>query len=125
MTLEELRFNTRFAWENAFVKWVSFVLAVVLVTASCFAAVRLTQLGLSSGYVVTHYTVYLGIDQIMPLPWLIALIGVPILLIFATIVCGFLFFRQDGLAGYALVALAAFSTVIWILQLYHLIKINS
>lgn len=125
LTWGELRFNTKFAWENPFLKWLSIVLAVILIAVSVLATVRLVQLGLPSGYVVTHYTVYLGIDQMLPLPWLAVLIGVPILVIFGTILLGFTLFRQDSLAGYALIALAATSTIIWAVFLYYLIKINT
>jgi hypothetical protein len=125
LTLEEWRFNTKFAWENPFLKWLSIVLAIVLILVSILATVRLVQLGLPSGFVVTHYTVYLGIDQMLPLPWIAALVCVPILVIFATIVLGFTLFRQDILASYALIVLAACSTVIWSIYLYYLIKINT
>ncbi|MDD5437843.1 MAG: hypothetical protein PHC70_01725 [Patescibacteria group bacterium] len=125
LTWDELRFNTKFAWENPFLKWLSIVLAVILIAVSIIATVRLIQLGLPSGYVVTHYTVYLGIDQMLPLPWVAALLCVPILVIFGTILLGFTLFRQDSLAGYALLVLAATSTVIWSVFLYYLIKINT
>ncbi len=115
----------RFAWENPFLRWMSVVICILLLVVSIIATVRLVQLGLPSGYIVTHYTVYLGIDQMLPLSWLVALVCVPIVLIFGTIVLSFVLFRRDNLAGYALIALAAISTIIWSLQLYHLIKINT
>lgn len=106
-------------------RWLSIVLAIILLGVSIFATVRLIQLGLPSGYIVTHYTVYLGIDQIMPLPWMAALLGVPIAVIFVTMMLGLGLFRQDSLAGYALASLAASSTIIWSMYLYYLIKINT
>jgi len=125
MIWDERRFNMRFAWENPFLRWMSVVICVLLLAASIIATVRLVQLGLPSGFIVTHYTVYLGIDQMLPLSWLVALVCVPIVLIFGTIVLSFIIFRRDNLAGYALIVLAAISTIIWSLQLYHLIKINT
>lgn len=125
MIWDERRFNMRFAWENPFLRWMSVVICVLLLAVSIIATVRLVQLGLPSGYIVTHYTVYLGIDQMLPLFWLVALVCVPIVLIFGTIVLSFVIFRRDNLAGYALIALAAISTIIWSLQLYHLVKINT
>lgn len=125
MTWDERRFNMRFAWENPFLRWMSLVVCALLLIVSIIATVRLVQLGLPSGFIVTHYTVYLGIDQMLPLPWLAALVCVPIVLVFGTIVLSFVFFRQDSLAGYALITLAAISTIIWSLQLYHLVKINT
>lgn len=121
----EWRFNARFAWENSFLRWLSIGLGVVLIVVSILAAIKLVQLGLPSGYIVTHYTVYLGIDQMTPLPWAAVLISVPILVIFATMILGFILFRKDSLAGYALLALATISTVIWSMYLYYLIKINT
>jgi hypothetical protein len=125
MTWEEWRFNTRFAWENPLLRWASVGLCVILMAVSAFSAVRLVQLGMPSGFFVTHYTVYLGIDQMAPLAWLAAVICVPILLIFGTIACAFTFFRQDNLAGYALLMMAAFSTLVWSYFLFQLAKINS
>ncbi|MHB8831301.1 MAG: hypothetical protein ACYC44_04270 [Patescibacteria group bacterium] len=125
MTWDERRFNIRFAWENPFLRWMSIVVCALLLIISIFATVRLVQLGLPSGFIVTHYTVYLGIDQMLPLSWLAALVCVPIILIFGTIALSFVLFRQDSLAGYALITLAAISTIIWSLQLYHLVKINT
>lgn len=124
MTLDEWKFSTRLAWENPALRWICLATAFLLLVATAYAAYRLIGTSVSSGYVVTHYTVYLGIDQVMPTPWLALYLGVPILLVSATILCGFGLFRGDSLAGGALVALAAVSTAIWIMYLYYLIKIN-
>jgi hypothetical protein len=124
MTLEEWRFNIRITWENPLMRWGSVFILVGLVGASIYSAIRLFSLSLPSGYVVTHYTIYLGIDQVLPAIWLVPIILVPILLISGTIAIGYLFFRQDSLAGGGLLALAFITTLIWIIQLFHLIKIN-
>jgi hypothetical protein len=124
MTLDEWRFSTRLAWENPFLRWVSLGTAFFLLAVTTYAAIRLVGASLPSGYVVTHYTVYLGIDQVVPAYWLFAYLGVPIFVVSATILCGFGLYRHDSLAGSALVALALVSTAIWALNLFYLIKIN-
>jgi len=124
MTLGEWKFSTRLAWENPALRWIGLVTAFFLLVMTMYAAFRLLGSSASSGYVVTHYTVYLGIDQVLPTPWLALYLGVPIVLISATVLCGFGLFRNDSLAGGALVVLAAVSTAIWAAHLYHLIKIN-
>lgn len=124
MKWEEWRFNLRFAWENRFLKFMSILILTTLIINSTISTVRLMQAGLSSGDLVTHYTVYLGIDQILPLPWLVLIVGVPIVLIFATIFFSFMLYRQDGIAGFALLALAGMSALFWSWHLYNLVKIN-
>ena len=124
MKWDEWRFSTRLAWENSVIKWTSVVTLFFLIVASALALVRLLMVSLPSGYVVTHYTVYLGIDQVTAVPWLFLLVFVPILLISATILCGFSIYRKDGIAGLALVLLSAASTAIWCFHLYYLTRIN-
>lgn len=124
MRLEEWRFNTRIAWENPLMRWGAIVTLAVIIGASVYSIIRLFSLSFPSGYVVTHYTVYLGIDQVLPVIWIIPIILVPVLLISGTIAVGYLFFRQDSLAGTGLLSLAFITTIIWIIQLFHLIKIN-
>ncbi len=124
MRLEEWRFSARLAWENPLMRWGAIVTLTALIGASIYSAIRLFSLSFPSGYVVTHYTVYLGIDQVLPALWLIPILLVPVLLISGTITIGYLFFRQDSLAGGGLLSLSFITTVIWIIQLFHLIKIN-
>ena len=102
----------------------SFIILVILVGVSIYSAIRLFSLSFPSGYIVTHYTVYLGIDQVVPVFWIIPLLVMPVLLISGTIAIGYIFFRQDSLAGGGLLSLAFMTTIIWIIQLFHLIKIN-
>ncbi len=124
MLLDEWRFNLRIAWENRFLRWLGISTMAVLVASSVYSGIRLFSLSLPAGFVVTHYTVYLGIDQVLPSYWLIAILLVPILLISGTMAMSFLFFRQDSIAGSGLMALATSTVIIWIIQLFHLIKIN-
>jgi len=124
MRLEEWRFSARIAWENPLMKWGAILILVMLLGASIYSGIRLFSLSLPAGYVVTHYTVYLGIDQVLPAPWLILILLVPVLLVSGTISIGYVFFRQDSLAGGGLLSLAFITTLIWIIQLFHLIKIN-
>ena len=124
MTLDEWKFSTRLDWENPVLRWMGLATVSFLLAVTAYATVRLLGSSITSGYVVTHYTVYLGIDQVMPTAWLVLYLGVPILLVSATILSGFGLFRHDGLASGALVALSAVSTIIWAVYLYYLIKIN-
>ncbi|MBD3281776.1 hypothetical protein GF391_03450 [Candidatus Uhrbacteria bacterium] len=124
MIWDEWRFSSRIAWENPLMRWGMIATLISLLAASAYSGYRLFSLSLPSGYVVTHYTVYLGIDQVLPYPWLILILLVPVVLISATMTLGYYFYRQDVLAGASLLTLSAITTVIWIIQLFHLIKIN-
>jgi len=125
MKWEEWQFSTRMAWEDNLMKWASIGTWLVLAAMSIFASIRITIESLPSSYFVSHYTVYLGIDQVEPLPWLLALIAVPYIIITANIFLSFGFFRQDNMASYALLTLAMISAGIWCIQLYYLVKINT
>jgi hypothetical protein len=124
MMLDEWRFNLRIAWENRFLRWLGIFTLAILLISSIYSGIRLFSLSLPAGFVVTHYTVYLGIDQVLPSYWLILILLVPIFLVSGTMGLSFLFFRQDAHAGGGLMALATTTAIIWIIQLFHLIKIN-
>ena len=124
MTLDEWHFSTRMAWENPFMRWTSIGILIFLLAVSIYGAIRLTTAALPSGFIVTHYTVYLGIDQVLPMPWLFVILLTPLVLVFLTLFAAFGFFREDAVASNALLLLSLFSTLVWTIQLYHLIKIN-
>lgn len=124
MIPDELKFSVRVAWENAFLRWIGIFIFSLSLLVSAYSTYQLARSGLSSGYVVTHYSVYLGIDEVLPNYWLIAFALVPIVLISGTILCAYALSRRDGIATYALLALAGSSVFIWAYHLYHLIKIN-
>jgi hypothetical protein len=124
MIFDEWRFSYRIAWENPFMRWGALITLFSTIGSSIYTGIRLFSLSYPSGYVVTHYTVYLGIDQVVPAPWIILLLLVPILLISGTISVGYLYFRQDSIAGKGLLTLSFITSIIWIIQLFHLIKIN-
>ncbi len=124
MKLEEWRFSVRVAWENTFLRWVGISIFSLVVLVSAYATYQLVRSSLSSGYVVTHYSVYLGIDQVLPSYWISAFALMPIVLVSGTILCAYALYRRDSIATYALLSLAGSSVFIWTYYLYHLIKIN-
>lgn len=124
MTWDEWKFSTRMAWEKPAIKITSMGTLLCLLAMSGFASIRIFSASLPVGYAITHYTVYLGIDQVLPMYWFLLYIFVPIILISGTIVCGMGLYRDDMVAGNALLALAAISTIIWCVQLFYLSKIN-
>lgn len=124
MKLEEWKFSVRVAWENSFLRWVGISIFSLVVLVSAYATFQLVRSSLSSGYVVTHYSVYLGIDQVLPSYWISALSLMPIVLVSGTILCAYALYRRDSIATYALLSLAGSSVFIWAYYIYHLIKIN-
>ena len=124
MTLDEWKFSSRMAWENYWMRWISLGIAFSLIGTSVYSGFKLFSLSFPSGFVVTHYTVYLGIDQVLNAPWILAFILVPIALVFATILLGYGLFRSDVLASTACMIVAGITTLVWSIQLFYLIKIN-
>lgn len=124
MTWDEWKFSTRMAWEKPGIKILGIGTLACLLGMSGFAAFKVFGASLPVGYTVTHYTVYLGIDQVLPVYWFLLFLFVPILLVSGTIVCGMGMYRDDVVAGTALMVLAAISTLLWSVQLFYLSKIN-
>lgn len=124
MKLDEWKFSLRVSWENPFLKWGGILILCLMAMASVYSGYQLTKSSLASGYVVTHYSVYLGIDQVVPNYWIAVLCLMPILVISGTILCAYALYRANGIATYGLMALSGTTTLIWIYYLYHLIKIN-
>lgn len=124
MKLEEWKFSVKVAWENAFLKWAGISIFSLVTLVSAYATYQLIRSSLSSGYVVTHYSVYLGIDQVLPSYWISALALMPIVLVSGTILCAYAIYRRDSIATYALLSLAGSGAFVWTYYIYYLIKIN-
>lgn len=124
MKLDEWKFGLRVAWENTFLRWIGISIFSVITLVSIYSTYQLLRSCMSSGYVVAHYSVYLGIDQVLPNYWIGALSLMPILLVSGTILCAYVLYRRDNIATYALLALAGSGGFLWTYFLYYLIKIN-
>ena len=85
---------------------------------------QLTGIDVSQKSFVFHYTVYLGIDDVRPLVWVMAWPLVWLVTNLVFLACAYGSYRRDPHAGVAWLVLASFSALPWMLALHYLAVIN-
>ncbi len=124
MTLDEWRFSAKFAWQDWFIKWLLILNAVFIICISSYTLWRLIPEGLRSGMLTLHYTIYLGIDEVRPWPWIFIL---PLTMLFVWAVNFFTalgLYRKDKLAARTLVAVLTLINVVSIICLFFIVVVN-
>lgn len=125
MRWDEWRFSAKLALQDRFVKWTTLGTAIFCCAITIFVLWKLIPVGLRSGVLTFHYTIYLGIDDVRAWPW----IFVPLGTMFGVLLLNFLFalgvFRRDKLASRALIGLAAAIAIIWGVGMIFLRLVNS
>ncbi|MBP9869493.1 hypothetical protein KBC59_02975 [Patescibacteria group bacterium] len=125
MRWEEWRFSARLAWQDRFVRGTSISSAAIVVAMSTFLLVRLIPEGLRTGVLSLHYTIYLGIDDVGPWPWILLVPGGMLTLLIADAVAVYGLFRKDALAARALAGLALVTSIVWAVTSFFLIAVNA
>jgi len=121
---QEWRFSFKLAWDDRKLRWLSMAMLAVLILVTFFVLWIILS-NLSTDIVVSHYTVYLGIDQMVPLSYFVLMLVVPIFLYILVVFLAFLLYKYDYLATYALLLVSVLTEVLWLIQLFYLIKINT
>lgn len=125
MRWEEWRFSARLAWQDRFVRWTTLSSVPICVGMSAFLLIRLIPEGLRTGVLSLHYTIYLGIDDVGPWPWIFLVPGGMLLLLIADGLLVYGLFRKDALAARALAGLALITSLIWAVTSFFLIAVNA
>ena len=86
--------------------------------------VQMMSAGTTQKTFAFHYTVYLGIDDVRTLGWLMVWPTLWLVTSLFFLVCGYGAYRRDAHAGYAWLVLGATSTLPWLLALRYLALIN-
>lgn len=123
--LSEWRFRFRLAWDDPVIRWVGLSTSLVLLAGVLYTGIRVVSSALSTGLIVSHYTVYLGIDQVVPLPWVGLVLSLPVLLVGGTLLFTFFFYRQDSTASFSLLFFSVGFTVLWLVYFFYFIQINT
>lgn len=124
MKWEEWRFSAHLAWQDRFIRWGTIAISAVILLGSGLFVYRLLPEGVRSGFLTTHYTIYLGIDEVRPWQWIFlypsAMVGISAmnnLVIFGI-------YRRDILAAKALLAFTCALTLLWGIYIFFLALIN-
>jgi len=121
---QEWRFSFKLAWDDRKLRWTSILMLILLILATFFVLWTILSISTAS-VIVSHYTVYLGIDQMISLSYFVLMLVLPIFLYTIVVFLAFLLYKYDYLAAYALVLISVLTEVIWLIQLFYLIKINT
>ncbi|MFA5185555.1 MAG: hypothetical protein WC551_03650 [Patescibacteria group bacterium] len=124
MRLDDWRFSAKRAWQSQFIRWTTIVTGVVIVASSAFFLWRLIPEGLRSGILVLHYNIYLGIDNVQPWQWILALPAGMMAIYLVNIFVALGLYRPDELAAKTLVGFTAALTILWCTGCFFLILIN-
>jgi len=124
MTWAEWRFSALLAWQDAFIRWTTIVAATVTLAMSVFVLWKLIPEGVRSGTVTMHYTIYLGIDDVRPWPWLFAIPGGLLSVFLVNSAVSFGLYRSDALAARALAGVAVSILTIAAIGSFFLVLIN-
>ena len=125
MKWDEWRFSARLAWQDHFVRWTTLGTAIFCCVITGFVLWKLLPIGLRSGVLTFHYTIYLGIDDVRAWPWIFYPLGTMFGVFLLNLLISLGVFRQDELAARALVGLAGGIAVIWGVGMVFLTRVNS
>lgn len=124
MRWEEWKFSARRAAQDSFVRWTTVSTVVLLVGMSSYLLVRVLPVAWRSGVVTMHYTIYLGIDDVRPWPWIFFVPGVAIFFGLLDLLIAFGIYLRDALASRTLVALALITAILWTVGSFFLLRVN-
>lgn len=125
MKWQEWKFSARLALEDRFMRWMAILVGVGVVGMSIFFLWKIIPEGRRSGVVTFHYTIYLGIDDVRPWPWILTVPGIALLFTAVDTILAFALFRQSVLVSRALMVLCAMSVIVWAIGSFFLVLINA
>ena len=96
----------------------------IIVGISSYILWRLIPEGIRSGVLTLHYTIYLGIDEVRPWPWITLLPVIMLTVWLANFLVSLGVYRKDKLAAKTLVSVFTFTNIIWVICLFFIVIVN-
>lgn len=124
MRWTEWKFSARLAFQDVFIRWIAIATGLVIVGMGAFFLWRLLPEGWRAGVVTFHYSVYLGIDDVRPWPWVFVFPGAAVVLVVADVLCACSLFRKDAVASRAVMTFGFLSSILWAVGSFFLILVN-
>lgn len=85
---------------------------------------KLIPEGKRSGVIVTHYTIYLGIDQVQAWPYVFVVVGVALAMVLVNAVIAIGLSAKDDLAAKAIGWMTLVMMVLWIVSQWYIVRVN-
>ena len=117
-------FSAKQAWQRPFFRWGAILALACVFAGSGYFLWKVWPAHRQSGTIVTHYNIYLGIDQVSPWSWAWLLPGVWLAVTLADVALAYAMYRTDAYLAASLIVLACVWSLPWMGTLYHLTLIN-
>ena len=124
MRFDEWKFSLDVAWDDPWYRWQSVATAAVAFVGAVLGLVRMIPEGLRSGVLVFHYTLYVGIDEVQPWPWVIVAAVVFLCVVAADLLASGFLFRRDRLASRVVLCMASVFTVLVLVGASFIVRVN-
>lgn len=124
MKFDAWLFSAKLAWDNLWIRWLAILTVAIVLAMSAYYLWRTLPSAQEHDFVVMHYNVYLGIDDVRSWPWIFFLPTLWILLTLADIALAFGFYRADSQFSLSLILSAFAWSLPWAGALFYLSIIN-
>ncbi len=124
MRWEEWAFSARLGWQDAYVRWTSLAMVFLVCISGGFFLIRLLPEGWRSGVITMHYTIYLGIDDVRPWPWIFFIPGTALGTIACDVLIALGLYRRHALASRTVLTAGLATTIVWAVGLFFLLRVN-
>ncbi len=121
---DEWKFSARMAWQDSFLRWMSSLTVGAYILMSGFFLLRLIPVGLRSGVLILHYTIYLGIDEVRPWRWIFLYPAGMLGLLVMNGICAYGMYRTDRLAAKTLMSATAALCLLWCIGAWFNMLVN-
>lgn len=117
-------FSVKLAWKHVFLRWSVLFLFIIAGCVSSLFLLRVIPAARQEGVVVLHYSVYLGVDELRPWPWIFLLPAVFFFGLALDLMYALATFQRDAFLAYAAMTFGWFWTIAWIGALFYLTLAN-
>lgn len=119
------RFSARLAWQDFWFRLICLVALVLFILTTAFILFRLLPLGWRSGVIITHYNIYLGIDDVRSWPWIFFSPVLALVLAKIDVLVALGMYRRDRLASLSLLIVMLVSILLWATASFFLVLVNA
>jgi hypothetical protein len=110
--IEEWKFSLDVAWDDPWYRWQGIGTIALAVLGSVFFLWRMIPEGLQSGLLVLHYNLYVGIDEVQPWPWVLAMPAALLVIVGLDLLAAGFLFRRDRVASRVMLCTATLFTLL-------------
>lgn len=124
MTFQSWLLSAKLAWANPWPRWLSFLALALSVGMSAFFLIKTVPAAREQGSFISHYNLYVGIDELKDWPWVFFYPAIWISGTVIDLVVAYGVFRNDFHLAISLFALALLWSLPWSGILFYLTLVN-